>query len=100
LEFPQKAFSLLPAGLGVDEDEQRVGSRRLSYLQNKQLMSKFQNRMGVFQGVSMDIPFYALWVATPEMALGLFQGWLPTGQASCGRLTTPVDTPCRTPLKN
>jgi hypothetical protein len=36
--------------------------------------------------------------ATPEIPLWPFQGWPLPGQAAYGRLTIPLETPCRTPL--
>ena len=40
------------------------------------------------------LPLYSVWVATPETALWLLQGWPPTSRVACSRLTTPLDTPC------
>jgi hypothetical protein len=36
----------------------------------------------------------SVWVATPETALWLLQGWPPTSRVACSHLTTPLDTPC------
>jgi hypothetical protein len=45
----------------------------------------------LFYGVSMDSLKY-------RQGPPLFTTLLPAGWATCGRLTTPLDTPCRTPL--
>jgi hypothetical protein len=41
---------------------------------------------------------YALWLASLETAFQPVQGWPSTGRVVCGRLTSPLDTPCHTGL--
>jgi hypothetical protein len=59
--------------------------------------------MGVWQGMAMDsleywgaghsLPLFALRAATLQMALHLFDGWLPPEQAACGHLLLPWTAP-------
>jgi hypothetical protein len=53
---------------------------------------------GQFQGVSMDSLQYCQGPLCPTTPCR-FQVWPPAGRVGCSRLTTPLNAPCRRPLR-